>query len=272
MNTTGRGRSSSWLFLGLLALAPALGGADGTGACNGRLVPIGSDPQGTGGSTGTAGAGGSTGTAGRAGAFIRDSGTEVCPGQVAAGVDTCDLFLGYKWDGRGCALLGGCSCRGPDCSALYRDEASCVAAHAECPTEDPCYGSAATLRALIAANQSCTSTEDCTTAFVSCLSGTSCSGVHYVSRSFDQSALGPLERELNSCVNGDPNQGCPVCLLLDPPPACVSGVCQPKPPPCAGKVCGDSCSTCVPNQPCLAILQFCDANGNCGNGSPPTCP
>lgn len=55
-----------------------------------------------------------------------------CRAQDAVGVGPCAAILGVRWNGRTCEAIGGCSCEGADCSALYRDEASCQAAHAVC--------------------------------------------------------------------------------------------------------------------------------------------
>lgn len=59
-----------------------------------------------------------------------------CDAQDARGSGACALFLGYKWDGEACTGIGGCSCVGVDCGALYESPTACEAAHAECG--DPC--------------------------------------------------------------------------------------------------------------------------------------
>ena len=55
-----------------------------------------------------------------------------CPPQDIRGQGFCALFLGYAWDGAACVGVGGCSCVGTDCASIYRDLASCDAAHAAC--------------------------------------------------------------------------------------------------------------------------------------------
>jgi hypothetical protein len=149
---------------------------------------------------------------------------------------------------------------------------------AESSKPDACTQTPTQIRNLIAAHQNCASHGDCTTVVVTCLSNSRCSGVHYVNVSLDLAELERLDRELNACVNGDPQQSCPVCDILDAPPACVDGACRAKGAtgmpvdPCAGKKCHEECITCVPvpDQPCDTILGLCDANGVCGG--PATCP
>jgi hypothetical protein len=61
-----------------------------------------------------------------------------CTPDDATGVGACRLLLGYRWDGRTCAPLVGCECRGADCSVvLDRSEETCLAAHAACPSPLP---------------------------------------------------------------------------------------------------------------------------------------
>ncbi|MEZ4225143.1 MAG: hypothetical protein R3B13_29600 [Polyangiaceae bacterium] len=55
-----------------------------------------------------------------------------CDAQNAAGVGACDMFLGYAWDGKSCTGLSGCSCQGPDCSALYPTLDACNKTYTEC--------------------------------------------------------------------------------------------------------------------------------------------
>jgi hypothetical protein len=280
------GRSSPWLFVGILSLLPVVGGADGTGSCQGRLVPIGGDPKDSGGYAGGAGAGGQAGKAGSAGTQTagsdpgtggssdgRDGACAQCtdpcaPFQAEAG-DACEKVLGYKWNGSACVAVGGCVCRGDDCGRLYPDVNTCAAVHKGCVAVDPCADTANAIARLLAGNTKCTTDADCTFVSISCLAGTSCSGVHYVNVSFDQKQLAPLRAELNLCRNGDANAECPVCLILDPPPACNTGICGPgslqiPDDPCAGKKCGEECNTCVPGKPCDLVLRFCDAKGVCG--------
>jgi len=60
-----------------------------------------------------------------------------CGAQDARGSGACALFLGYRWDGASCTGIGGCSCVGVDCDALYESPEMCERAHAEC-TGSPC--------------------------------------------------------------------------------------------------------------------------------------
>jgi hypothetical protein len=140
------------------------------------------------------------------------------------------------------------------------------------------------IRSLVAEHQSCTTDSGCKAVIVSCLPSANCTGNVYVNRDLDQRALVELTRELNTCVNGQPDGGSPACDRFDPPPGkpCLTvleicdgnGQCSGEAPcrkpthPCEGKACGDPCSNCVAGEPCLAILEFCDANGTCGGTSP----
>ena len=56
-----------------------------------------------------------------------------CAPQDAQGVGMCAMFLGYVWDGKSCQGIGGCSCQGADCKALYGDPGVCKQAYAGCP-------------------------------------------------------------------------------------------------------------------------------------------
>ncbi len=62
----------------------------------------------------------------------RGCGPESCVAQEARGEGDCRLLLGYLWNGNMCVAIGGCSCVGPDCDALYEDRSSCDRAHGEC--------------------------------------------------------------------------------------------------------------------------------------------
>jgi hypothetical protein len=55
-----------------------------------------------------------------------------CAAQDARGIGDCDAWLGVAWTGASCLSVGGCSCEGADCGALWRDDAQCQAAHAHC--------------------------------------------------------------------------------------------------------------------------------------------
>jgi hypothetical protein len=138
------------------------------------------------------------------------------------------MFLGYKWDGKACTPLGGCGCQGANCDALHRDEASCLAAQRGCtPTPTPCEKEKAAIADLLAQNQRCTTDKECTTVSVPCQPGGFC-GSHYVNQSLDKLTLEKLSRELNQCVNNDPNRSCAVCAAVPPPAACVAGRCSGK--------------------------------------------
>jgi hypothetical protein len=51
-----------------------------------------------------------------------------------------------------------------------------------------------------------------------------------VNQTVDQSAFTTLQRELNMCLTGDPNQlGCARCFIADPVSACLNGTCGPAP-------------------------------------------
>ncbi|HMJ12513.1 MAG TPA: hypothetical protein VK524_13910 [Polyangiaceae bacterium] len=152
-----------------------------------------------------------------------------CAAQDATGVGACDMFLGYKWDGKACTPTSGCSCSGADCGSLYRDETTCLAAHRGCTGPGPgCQTQQGAIQELLEKSSSCRSDAECTTVGVSCLPGGFC-GAHYVNNSIDRVTLDRLSRDLNQCTNGDPNRGCPVCAALPPPAACVNGKCGAKP-------------------------------------------
>lgn len=222
-------RYSRFILVGLMALAPALGGAEG--GCSPGIIPIGEDP-------GAAGAAGNPET------------------PVACGDVTCA-------EGQVCCnpSCGICTPPGGACTTQLCGESSCTDTMAD-------------IRTVLAENQRCQTDADCTTVYLSCLPGESCTGGFPANRNLDPRTLAELNRDLNSCVNGDPDLGCPVCLRLDPPPVCSGGVCQAptaptEPPnsgprPCDGKACGEGCSNCVDGQPCRLILESCDANGECG--------
>jgi hypothetical protein len=50
----------------------------------------------------------------------------------ATGVGACLAFFGVKWDGDACVGVGGCSCEGTACGALFDDIDDCEAAYAGC--------------------------------------------------------------------------------------------------------------------------------------------
>jgi hypothetical protein len=56
-----------------------------------------------------------------------------CQAQDAKGQGLCAAFFGYAWDGSSCIGVGGCSCVGADCAALYNSPEACNQAHAKCP-------------------------------------------------------------------------------------------------------------------------------------------
>lgn len=58
--------------------------------------------------------------------------TSACAAQDARAEGACFLILGVRWTGSTCEQLGGCSCEGADCGALYETDAECRAAHEGC--------------------------------------------------------------------------------------------------------------------------------------------
>lgn len=62
----------------------------------------------------------------------------LCQGQVAYGIGSCELFLGYAFTGSSCVGLSGCSCQGSDCQSLYQSEAACKQANAACIAPTAC--------------------------------------------------------------------------------------------------------------------------------------
>jgi len=55
-----------------------------------------------------------------------------CAPQDARGEGACEIFFGYVWDGTNCTGIGGCSCIGADCGALYDSPDACDAVYAGC--------------------------------------------------------------------------------------------------------------------------------------------
>jgi Kazal-type serine protease inhibitor-like protein len=55
-----------------------------------------------------------------------------CDAQDARGEGLCPTFFGVRWNGQRCEPLGGCSCVGPDCGALYPDLPTCETARSGC--------------------------------------------------------------------------------------------------------------------------------------------
>ncbi len=55
-----------------------------------------------------------------------------CEAQDAQGEGLCTAILGARWTGERCELIGGCSCVGTDCTALYPGVIECELAHASC--------------------------------------------------------------------------------------------------------------------------------------------
>lgn len=153
-----------------------------------------------------------------------------CAAQDATGVGACDMFLGYKWDGKACTPTSGCSCTGADCNQLYRDEQTCLQARRGCNGTPACQTEQGALQELLAQHATCRSDAECTTVGVSCLPGGFC-GSHYVNRSIDAATLQKLSGALNACVNGDATHGCPVCAAMPPPAACNAGRCGPQAAP-----------------------------------------
>jgi hypothetical protein len=56
-----------------------------------------------------------------------------CIVQDARGEGLCGAILGVAWRGYGCQTIGGCSCVGADCGAIYETVEACVAANPGCP-------------------------------------------------------------------------------------------------------------------------------------------
>lgn len=113
----------------------------------------------------------------------------------------------------------------PGCTPGQACPAIC---YGTCAPKAACQAEQTALQELLAKYRSCTSDSECTTVAVSCLAGGFC-GSQYVNQSIDRPMLDALSQRLNLCVNGNPDQGCPVCLALPPPPACVAGKCGAKP-------------------------------------------
>ncbi|MEM9066865.1 MAG: hypothetical protein AAGE52_00125 [Myxococcota bacterium] len=63
-------------------------------------------------------------------------GVDACSPMDTNHVDACGIVSGYTWTGRECAPLG--CCEGPDCPALFPNEASCTAVYRACGIEDRC--------------------------------------------------------------------------------------------------------------------------------------
>jgi hypothetical protein len=55
-----------------------------------------------------------------------------CEPQEAKGIGMCEMFMGYKWTGKTCEGVSGCSCEGADCKALTMDADVCKKEHEAC--------------------------------------------------------------------------------------------------------------------------------------------
>jgi hypothetical protein len=55
-----------------------------------------------------------------------------CTPMNARGERSCDLVLGFAWNGDACERLTGCVCRGDDCGDVFSEATACAAAYAEC--------------------------------------------------------------------------------------------------------------------------------------------
>jgi hypothetical protein len=62
----------------------------------------------------------------------KDSGSASCAAQNAHGQGSCEMLLGWGWDGRACIPLSGCSCQGPDCNKLFADPGACYKVYGVC--------------------------------------------------------------------------------------------------------------------------------------------
>lgn len=55
-----------------------------------------------------------------------------CAAQEVTPVGSCEVILGWFWDGRRCDPLVGCSCQGSDCGELFPSPDDCNKAHLKC--------------------------------------------------------------------------------------------------------------------------------------------
>jgi hypothetical protein len=248
------------LLLVCFLSAPLLAGADG--GCGAGQVAIGGDRQDAGTGNGAA-CGRVTCAAGQVccnascGICTEPGGAcdmmfcqDPCAAQDARGEGACDMALGYKWDGGACALVGGCSCQGSDCGALFPSQEACSSAHDDCPLSVGCELQQQNAYNFINENKACSSTADCRIDFVGCgVTEDDCTGAVYVNQSTDLAQLGALRAEVAACVGG--GQGCAVCLRISPSAACVDGLCQP----------GGFGSACEDEQ--QAMRNFIQANKAC---------
>ena len=70
-------------------------------------------------------------------------------------------------------------------------------------------------------------------------------------------------------VTGCSCEGIDCGALYKTPEQCLQAHAScPAGAPCAGKQCGDSCTNCLPGAPCLPVVEYCDANGQCSPGFP----
>lgn len=176
--------------------------------------------------------------------------SDQCAAQDATGVGACDMFLGFKWDGAECKGIGGCQCSGSACDELFSTADECAAAYSSC--SKACESEQATVAEYLAQFTTCELDTDCQNLTVPCTGkAADCTGSFYVNNSVDQDKLKQLQRELNECVNGDPEMSCPVCLMLPPPPACNEGVCGPK---TDGSVCEPVATSCA--SPCFELTAY----------------
>jgi hypothetical protein len=199
------------LLVACFLSAPLLGGADGT--CH-KWPPQG---------------GGDGGPPLDAGA------PTPCAPQDAQAEGPCFVHFGFKWDGNACVSLGGCTCKGADCRALYPDLTTCERAHAHCGEAKDCSSVREAMFGFVNANKTCNDVADCQTQYVGCgVTEDDCTGAVYVNKSTDLERFESLRSRVSACGNGT-TPGCSMCLRVSSSPACIDGQCKRRDPECTSE-------------------------------------
>jgi hypothetical protein len=151
--------------------------------------------------------------------------SDACAPQDARDVGSCEPLRGFRWDGKACVIVSGCSCEGVDCAHLAPTREQCEADHADCSADAQCSDAKKAVLDFVAANKECTTTADCKTVFAGCgVTEAGCTGQLYVNKDTPNDQLQSLRAALGDCL-GATCDG-PVCAALPPPAACIDGRCR----------------------------------------------
>ncbi len=149
-----------------------------------------------------------------------------CDPQDAVGDGPCDAFLGYKWDGKSCQAITGCTCKGKDCGALPISKDVCETSHVACGVPGTC------------GLEDAIGSGTCDGFFGYKWDGAGCVAVYGCKCT--GTACGNLPMGEDACLS-------------------AHAACQ-----CEGKACGDPCQCVTP--PCANTPYFCDDKLACQPG------